>query len=159
MTTVLDDINDAVKDYPTNYLTIEIIDVNWPGVAINDGEEVEFRFQVTNRGPLTMTDLSFKVEGRNGTEIKVSGAAAQWEDWHETRPGWFPDLNAHAGTTPVTWTGDPFLFRATNAFTTPRELVRVSVAGWQTTWDHMLTNHTEADPDLRGSYSSAVAVQ
>lgn len=158
MTTVLDDINDAITKYPSTYLTIEIIDVDWPGVEINDEEEIDFRFQVTNGGPLPMTDLSFKVEGVNGTLVKGNGAAAQYSSSWETSPGWFPDLPAHQPNTPVTWTTAPFKFKPTRVATTSHELVRVSVAGWQTSWDHQLNAHTRADTDAKGSYSSAVDV-
>ncbi|WP_315094684.1 hypothetical protein [uncultured Cellulomonas sp.] len=157
--TVLDDITTALKDYPSTYVTIEIIDVNWPGAVISDEDEVEFRFQVTNSGPLEMTDLSFKIEGLHGTLVKGNGAAAQYVASWETNAGWFPDLPAHQPNNPVTWSTLPFMFRPTRPTTTSKELVRVSVAGWQTSWDHPLTNHSEADPDAKGSYSSTVAVQ
>jgi hypothetical protein len=156
--TVLDDVYADIKKYPSTYVTIEIIDVDWDGVAINDEEDVEFRFQAANGGMLRMTDLSFKVEGINGTLVKGNGAGNQYVSSFTTSPGWFPDLPAHQADDPVTWATLPFTFKPTRVSSTSRELLRVSVAGWSSSWDHVFDNHTEADPDAKASYSSAVAV-
>ena len=119
---------------------------------------MDFQFQAVNSGPLDMTDLSFKVEGLNGTLVKSNGAAAQYASSFVTSPGWFPDLPAHHENSPVTWPTLPFSFKPTRVSSTSRELVRVSVAGWASSWDHPFDNHTEADEDAKGSYSSTVAV-
>lgn len=156
--TALDDVYEDIKNYPSTYVTIEFIDVDWDGAAINDEEEVEFRFQASNRGMLGMTDVQFKVEGLNGTLVKGNGAAAQYVGSLTTSVGFFPNLNAHQGDTPVTWSSGPIFFKPTRVATTATDLVRVSVAGWSSSWDHVFDNHTEADPDAKAVYRSTVAV-
>ena len=157
--TALDDVYNDIKNYPGTYVTIDIIDVNWPGPTINAQDQVEFRFQATNTGMLDMTDVQFLIEGLNGTQIKGNGAAAVYADSLTTNAGFFDDLPAHHPNDPVTWATSPFFFKPTNAFPkVAHDLVRVSVAGWSSSWDHVFDNHTEADPDAKGSYSSTVAV-
>ncbi len=79
--TALDDVYEDIKNYPSTYVTIEIYDVDWDGVALNDEEDVEIRFRASNRGMLTMTDVTFTVEGstarssRGGTAPRRSTRA------------------------------------------------------------------------------------
>jgi hypothetical protein len=157
--TALDDVYNDIKNYPSTYVTIDIIDVNWPGPAINDDDEVEFRFQATNTGMLNMADVQFLVEGLNGTLVKGNGAAATYVDSLTTSAGFFDDLPAHHPDEPVTWATGPIFFKPTRAFpNVAHDLVRVSVAGWSSSWDHVFDNHTEADPNAQDTYSSTVEV-
>ncbi len=154
--TALDDVYEDIKNYPSTYVTIEITDVDWDGVAINDEEDVAFRFQAANRGMLTMTDVTFLVEGLNGTLVKGNGAAAQYASSLTTSVGFFPSLNAHQADSPVTWSSGPIWFKPTRVSSTATDLVRVSIAGWSSSWDHVFNNHTEADPDANDVYRHTV---
>lgn len=161
-TTVLDEITQALIDYPSSYVTITIRDVDYPGIAINSGEDVEFKFDIRNSGPMDVTDLQLLVEGLNGTLVKGNGAAAQYASSFTTGASWFPDLPAHRDEdeAPVLFpNGTGFWFRPTRVATTSRELVRVSVANWSGSWDHYFSNHTGSDPDANATYSNTVAVQ
>lgn len=158
MTDLLEQISDELTVYPSTYLTIEIIDVDWPGVEINDEEEVEFRFQVSNSGPLIVRNPSFKVEGLNGTLVRGNGAAAAYLSSFDTTAGFFPDVPAHQPNNPVTWTSGPFRFKPTRSSSISRELVRVSMGEWDSDWDHPMVSHTRPDANANASYSSAVDV-
>ncbi len=76
-----------------------------------------------------------------------------------TSPGFFPTLPpAHHEDDLVTWATGPLFFKPTRVATTATDLVRVSVAGWSSSWDHVFDNHTEADPNANAVYSHTVAV-
>ena len=74
--TIITDLVQAIETYPHESLVLEIIAVDPPGDAVNTGEDVRFRIQAANSGPLDVNDLTVLVEGLNGTEVKKNGAAA-----------------------------------------------------------------------------------
>jgi len=65
----------AMDDYPEEFVTLEIVQVEFPGSFINQGEEGNFMVQLTNNGALDMTDVTLKVQGLSGTLVKTGGAA------------------------------------------------------------------------------------
>ena len=155
--TIITDLVQAIETYPQESLVLQIIAVDPPGDAINTDEDVRFRIQAANSGPLDINDLTVLVEGLNGTEVKNNGAAAVFASSFTTVVGQFPRVPAHQGNAPVQNTGSDFHFEAPN---NPKpegtQLVRVSVAGWQTNLDHAFTNHSQADPTASVTYSSVV---
>ncbi len=153
----LEDLTDAIEQYPHEYLTIEIVNVSYPGRTINRQDDVSWYFQVSNRGPLVARELSFLIEGLNGTEVKGSGAVAQWVSSWTTSTPWFPDVPAHSGDTPVLMPGNAFHFKPTQASQSPTELVRISVAGWNTDFAHPFVSHSRADAQAAAVFSSQVA--
>lgn len=156
---LLDDIADAVEAYPHEYLEIEIVEVDWPGAVIDAGEDVKFRFQVSNSGPLDVNGLTVLVEGLNDTEIKANGAAAQWEDSVTTSPAYFGDVPAHSasGAGPVLSPGIEWHFKPTRSFSQVKDLVKVSVAGWETTLNHITSGHSRGDAQAQDTYSAIVS--
>ena len=131
--------------------------VAFTGTAINVNEDVSFNVQVTNTGPLDVNDLSLRFEGLNDTEVKASGAAAQWVPEFTDAAGLFPKVPAHSGDTPVKNTTSPNHFRATKKAANVADLVKVSVAGWNTDLAHLEVSHTRADVVAAGVYSHKVA--
>jgi hypothetical protein len=156
---LLDDIADAVEAYPHEYLEIEIVEVDWPGNVIDAGEDVTFRFQVSNSGPLDVNEVTLLVEGLNDTEIKANGAAAQWVDTYTTTAPYFGNVPAHSanGAGPVLSPGNKWHFRPTRSFSQVKDLVKVSVAGWETTLNHITSGHSRADALAQDTYSSIVS--
>jgi hypothetical protein len=156
---LLDDIADAVVAYPHDYLEIEIVEVDWPGNVINAGEDVTFRFQVSNSGPLDVNELTLLVEGLNGTEVKANGAAAQWVDSVTTSPSYFGNVPAHSanGAGPVVSPGNKWHFKPTRSSSQVKDLVRVSVAGWETSLNHITSGHSREDALAQDTYSSTVS--
>jgi hypothetical protein len=153
---VLDDIKNAVLAYPHDELTIEIIEVAWPGVGIDDEDDCTFRFQVANGGTLNVKNLDLHVQGLNGTQVKANGAAAQWVTSFTTGDSYFGDVPAHQPDNPIVSAGNKFHFKPTRSSTTITDLVRVSVWNWHSDFDHIFDGHTDADGAASAVYSSAV---
>lgn len=155
---VLDDLTTEVSDYPHTYLDIEIIEVEpASGARINDDEIVEFRFQVTNRGALPVNQLSLLIEGLNGTEVSQgNGAASPFGPSYTVDGGYFGDVPAHRPNDPKVSPGSPFRFRPNQTLPAGSELIRISVAGWDTTLDHILNSHSRADAAASSTYSDRV---
>lgn len=155
----LNDINQAVQAYPHEFVEIEIHDVDYPGTGIDVGEDVEFRFRVSNSGLLHVDDLELLVEGLNGTDVKGNGAAAQYATSFTTSAGWFPRVPAHSKEDgPVEFPNTRgFFFKPSRSSTTVTDLVRVSVHNWTSSFDHLFAGHTDADTQANDTYSSTVS--
>lgn len=158
MTTVLTDLMTEVNDYPHTFLDIEIVEVDpASGTRINAGEIVQFRFQVTNRGPLPVRQLSLLIEGVNGTLVSQGNGAGSGLGPSYVVPGdYFGDVPAHQPNNPTLSSGSPYWFQPTRTLPAGSELVRISVAGWDTTLDHILNSHSRADEEAAGTYSDRV---
>jgi hypothetical protein len=155
--TIITDFVQAIEAYPHESLTLEIVAVDPPGDAVNTGEDVLFRIQAANSGPLDVNELIVLVEGLNGTEVKNNGALSQFANSFTTSVGQFPRVPAHQGNAPVLSTGSPFHFEApNNPKPADTQLVRVSVAGWLTDLNHAFANHSQADAAANATYSSEV---
>jgi hypothetical protein len=156
---LLDDISNAVKTYPREYLIVEIVQVEPPGGLIHEDEDVPFRIQVANDGPLDANQVSLLVEGLNGTKVKSNGAAAQYGDSFTISGSYFGDVPAHSNGPndpgPVVSKGNPFMFKQ-GSDAPARDLVRVSVKGWSSSFDHMFNNHTQADTEAQDVYNAQV---
>jgi hypothetical protein len=156
---VLDDISAAVTTYPREYLVVEIVQVDPPGDVINEDEEVSFRIQVANNGPLDANQISLLVEGLNGTLVKSNGPNAAFGDEFTISGAFFGNVPAHSNGPgdpgPVVTTGNPFKFKQ-GADAPAKDLVRVSVKGWSSGFDHIFNNHTQADPEANDVYNAQV---
>jgi hypothetical protein len=153
--TVLADLVDAIETYPTDYLTIEIYDVQAPGGGINALDDVTFKVHVHNSGPLEVTDLTILVEARPGAQgVKLHGGAA-----------FNPSLTSAPFTVPAhmaadTWVDVPeghYHFQAGPQSDGSVELVRVSIDEWNTNFNHPLNAHSDPVPSDNFVYSHHVA--
>jgi hypothetical protein len=157
---LLSDITTEIENYPRDYLDIEIFEVEWPGDVIDVDEQVTFRVKVSNSGPLHVDNLELLVEGLDDrAEVKSNNAQAQWVSSFTTNAGWFPRVPAHSATDPgpVEMTGGDFSFRARKPAARPQDLIKVSVYGWSSSFDHMFGGHTRADAEADDVYRSTVS--
>jgi hypothetical protein len=51
-------------------------EINFPAEALNATETATFRVQVSNTGPLELTNLTLRIKGLNGASVANNGAAA-----------------------------------------------------------------------------------
>lgn len=149
-----DDMTDAVITYPRDYLTIEIIDVDIPGQTLNAGDEATFRIQVTNSGPLLVTDLNCKVKGMNGALVRNSGAAAVFADSFVTTT--FDQIDGHRPNDPVELPGGRLSFRAPSRAQARDTLVRVTLNDWNVDLTHPLLGHSDPDTSEHATYVDEV---
>jgi hypothetical protein len=152
--TFFDDYAAAIRAYPEAEVTIELIDVEVPGAALNTNEVGAFRIQVTNQGPLIMDDVTLKVRGLAGTEVKQNGAAATFADEFTTVLGQVPRIEAGGGVEVTT--GGQFRFEAPGSPRNLQDLVEVTLHGWNASEDNLLASNSRGSDAVRAAYSDRV---
>ena len=154
----LEEYVNAIETYPREYLRLEFTELDPPGDVLNVNEEVNFRLQVSNSGPLHIDNLRILVTARNGTEVKSGSAAAQYGTTALSNP--ISRVDAHSGDTPVSTPGSPMQFKAGPvAHTSVRELLVATVEEWEPEWEHPLTAHSDRDPLAKATFSSDVSAE
>ncbi|MDH3293038.1 MAG: hypothetical protein OER95_01800 [Acidimicrobiia bacterium] len=153
---ILEELKKAYEDYPHVYLELSLVDVDFDGTRINVNEDVDFRIQAINRGPLDMNELSLKVTGLNGTLVKEPSAIAPWTTEFEIDGEFFGNALGHNGNNPAVSPGGKYKFRPTSASSLVRDLVRIEVIGWNSDSSHLENGHTRADPDANVVYRAEV---
>lgn len=148
-----DDMTAAVETYPETYVDLEIVEVDTPGNALNEGERATFRVKVTNRGPLVLTGVTLQVSGMHGATVKNNGAAAPFVSSFIT--GELPTIDAHGGSQLTT--GSPLTFQAPAGAQALQTLVKATLEAWDVNLDHILNGHSDPHRDApKGTYSDAV---
>jgi hypothetical protein len=105
---------------------------------------------------LDINQLSLLVEGLHGTEVKSNGAAAQWGSSFTLDGSYFGDIAARNPDVSVEKYN--FHFRPTSSSpTVATDLVKVSVAGWNTDFAHMQTACSTGAPNANAVCSSTVS--
>ena len=152
--TVLDDIADAVANYLSAYVDVSFVDVSADAcTSINTLEEVDFKLQIFNRGPLTMKDVKLRIVAKSGAKVKGAGAADVFDGeafantivtvgGHENKTTENLHLKAPAGTKPA-----------------GTELVEAYVDGWDALWTYTLNKSSGASDEPLGVYEAEVHPQ
>ncbi len=151
-----DDFIAAVEAYPQEYLTIEIVDVDYPGGGLNAGERATFEIQITNSGPLHVTDVTFKVTGLHGAQVIDNFTGAVAEDHFTTRNA-LESVPAHHPNTPVKSTNSVhFGLVAPGSQQPERTLVKVTLEDWNCNLLHALEDHSDPDVSVKADWSAEV---
>src|SRR6478735_2662363 len=136
--TVLDDLVDAVQNYPHTHLTVDIFSIGTVngGDQINEGDEVAFHVRVNNSGPLDVLDLVLTIEaGPGATGLKAHGGTSFGTDPIDTDP--IAKVPAHQAVGDWTELTTDYHFLAGAASKGAVELVTVSVGTWDAGTDHI----------------------
>ncbi len=157
--TILTDFTNAIESYPHEFLTLSIVEVDPPGSTVNALDDVQFRIQVANSGPLNVLQLNILVEGLNGTLVKSNGAAAQWVSSFTVSGNFFGDVPAHSAATPVVSGGNKFHFKPSTSSSVSRDLLRITADEWNADLVHPLVSHSRADALANDVYSAVVSPQ
>jgi hypothetical protein len=155
--TVLDDLVDAVQNYPHTNLTIDIFSIGTVngGDQINEGDEVAFHVRVNNSGPLDVLDLVLTIEaGPGATGVKVHDGKSFSTDPINTDP--ITKVPGHQAAGDWTELSTDYHFLAGPATKSAVELVTVSVGTWDAGTDHIFVGHSRADSQAKDSYSHKV---
>ena len=153
------DFRDAMHDYPEQFVVLEIVEVDFPGNALNTGDEGSFRVQLTNNGLLDMTDVSLKVRALTGTLVKTGGAA-DFDYREELTIGMDGETIVGQGGVSLTQ-GSKLRFKAP-AGTKPAgtQLFKATIAGWNGSLVRLLNGHShEEEVAPTGTYSNQVVAQ
>lgn len=155
--TVLADLVDAIETYPTNYLTLEIYEVDPPGsgTGINEQEDVTFKVHVHNSGPLNVDGLTLLIEAMPGAEgVKLHGSTV-FKSNLTTLP--IKQVPAHMAAD--TWTEtveSHYHFKAGPHTPSVVDLIRVSISEWDADLDHPLKAHSDPVPSDNDVFSAKV---
>ncbi len=139
------DFRAAMHDYPEQFVTLTIVDIEIPGNVLNTREEGKFMVRLTNNGLLDMTDVTLKVRGLAGTLVKTGGAADI-----EFRPDLTIDMASDTilGQGGVSLTkGSKLQFKAP-AGTKPEgtALFEATLEAWNGSLVRILNNHSHPEP-------------
>lgn len=155
--TFFQELTQAVESYPEDHLELEIIDVSFPDNTVNANEEGSFKVSVTNRGPLILKDVSVKVRGLNGTQVKTGGAAdTTWRSEFVTGTQQLEQVNAHNGNNPQVVEGSPMQFKAPSSAQPRTDLIAVTIEEWDASLDHALKAHSDPTDTPSGTFSARV---
>lgn len=151
-----DDMQAALEAYPLTDVQLEIVDVTFPGSALNTGEVGTFRVKVTNTGPLNLTGVTVRVTGQNGAKVANNGAAAPFVSDFITQE--LPTIGGHGGS--QLSVGSPLKFLAPNGAQASKTLVKATLEAWDANLDHILLSHSDPMSDgPKGTYAAAVVAQ
>ena len=141
----LNDFRAAMHDYPEQFVTLEIVEVDFGGNVINTREEGPFRVQVTNTGLLDMIDVTLKVRGLSGTLVKTGGAA-DFDFRDELTISMNSDTIPGQGGVSLT-TGSKMQFKAP-AGPKPEgtALLKATIEEWNASLARLLNTHTHDEP-------------
>lgn len=148
-----DDMTTALATYPETDVTIEIIDVTFPGSALNTGEIGTFHVKVTNNGPLNLDGVTLRIKGLNGALVKDAGALAQFVPEFVT--GELDRITGHGGSQTTVGT---FSFKAPGAAQASRNLIKASLEQWDANLDHILLAHSDPIETVKGTFAAEVVV-
>ena len=141
-----EDYTAAVEAYPTDYVTLEIVNVTAPGTALNVGEpRVVRRAREERRTAADGRPRGVRVKGLNGALVKDTGAAAPFVTEFISAAGQFPLIDAHDTVNAGELTGK-FELLAPAAAQSERDLVEVSVEDWTAGSSRTCTSRTPAPP-------------
>ncbi|MBC7995966.1 MAG: hypothetical protein H7Z15_22285 [Rhizobacter sp.] len=151
-----DDMTAALAAYPLTDVQLEIVDVTFPGTALNTGETGSFRVKVTNTGPLNLTGVTVRVSGQNGATVANNSVIAPFVSDFITQE--LPTISAHGGS--QLSVGSPLKFKAPTGAQASKTLVKATLEAWDANFDHILLGHSDPLRDgPKGTYAAQVVAQ
>jgi hypothetical protein len=166
-----DDMTAAVASYPVDDVLIQIVEFTFPDDVLNVGELATFKVKVTNTGPLNLTNVTVRVKGQHGAQLKNPGiildgntiprpaarAAAQAivvsQFVDELVSKELPTIGGHGGTA----TSEVFTLKAPDLPQASQTLVKATLEQWDGDLAHSLIGHSDPLPDApKGTFSTAV---
>jgi hypothetical protein len=151
--TILDQIAGAVAAYPATDVRLDIIDVTFPGDALNTNEQGGFVVKVTNNGPLTMKDVLVKVVAKNGAQVKNGSALAVFDSEAISAN----IIETIAGSGGSDDTDARFVFKApAGTKSEGTVLLEATVHSWNATWDYTLNRESGASDSPVATFASSV---
>ena len=145
---VFDQMVTDLEAYPETSVVLEIVDVSLDGDVLNEDEIAFFKVRVTNNGPLDLTDVTLKVDGRNGATVRPGLGADFVSDFTSSA---LPTIRGHGGTQELSLPA----FQAPSAQPS-KTLVNVTLAAWNAKLDHILIGHSDPVDVPKGIFAAEV---
>jgi hypothetical protein len=147
---IFDEMVTEVEAYPETHVVLEIVDVSFTEDVLNQGEVGDFKVRVTNNGALDLTDVTLKVEGRNGATVRDGLAADFAPDFIS---GELPTIDAHGGFQETTFAS----FLAPDREQESKTLVKATLQRWNANTNHIFTDHSDPHPNVpKGTFAAEV---
>jgi hypothetical protein len=148
---VIDDLTTAVETYPKSNVQIQIEDVEFPGDVLNVDEEGSFKVRVTNNGPLNLTDVTVKLKGLNGAQVRVGPPIIGYADESEA------NINDVAGDGGSVLSATLFFKAPGKPSQSAEDLFKVTLHDWNANLDRILNDHTDPVGAVNDVYTAEVA--
>jgi hypothetical protein len=146
---------DEIEHYPAGNVKLEIVDVEIPGTALNEGERGFFRVRVTNNGSLDLTNVTLRIHGQNGTLVKSIGATSPLvEDF--ISPVLATVSSGSSEVSPGTTGGFKFEFQAPGEAQGSSTLIKATLENWDASLDHILKDRSNGGPTPRAVFAAEV---
>jgi hypothetical protein len=147
-----DDMAAAVEAYPVTDVELEIVEVNFPGSALNAGKQGAFRVKVTNRGPLNLTGVTLRIHGQNGATVANNNIPAPFVSEFVTQE--LPTISAQGGEQLTV--GSPLKFRAPGGTQDAKTLVKATLEAWDVNLNRILNGHSRPIDLPKGTFAAEV---
>ena len=142
----------AVETYPETNVQLEIVEVTFPDDALNVEEVGSFKVQVTNTGPLNLTNVTLRIKGLNGATVANNNIVAPFVSEFVT--GAIPRVAAHGGAqlTPRS----PLKFKAPSSEQESQNLIKATLEDHDSDMDHILNGHSDPLDTVRATFAAEV---
>ena len=150
-----DDMTDALAIYPETSVKLEIVEVDFVDEALNTLETATFRVQVSNSGPLELTNVTLRIKGLNGATVANNGAAAPFVSEFVTQE--LPTIAGHEGVEKTV--GSPLKLKAPSPAQPSRNLVSATLEGWNANLNHILNSHSDPLATVKTTFATEVVAK
>jgi hypothetical protein len=155
-----DDMMVALEAYPETYVTLEILGVDDVGDVLDVEDEGTFEVKLTNNGPLNLTGVTVRIDGKNGAKVKDNNILAEFKSdfvWNNQGRE-LPTINGDGGELVVPMSVGPFGFKApAEPSQDEKVLVKATLQAWDGDLSRIMINHSNPHRDVpAGTYSAKV---
>ena len=159
-TSILTELNTAIATYPETNVQLELVEVELDDneQTLNVSEGGRYRVQITNNGDMNLADVTLKIKGLNGAQVKT-GSAADFEYRDELISAPIEKVNGDGGSELVPpWGQSKYVFKAPSSDSDGEvlNLFKVTLEGWNLTWDRVLNAHTDPLATVNVTYANEV---
>lgn len=157
--TILEQLDNDIRAYPETNVQLEIVEVEFPDSALNEGEVGTFRVRVTNTGLLNLTDVSLRIKGVNGATVADNGLASPFVEEFVTQE--IPKVAADGGSELTIST--PLRFKAPNLRFNEQPgvqtLVEATLKAWDADLNRSFNDHTRPLDTVSATFAAQVHPQ
>ena len=139
---IIEELKNALDRYETDNCKTEIVSFSIinGGNVLNEHEQFRFKVKVTNQSHLDMKNVKVQAVGTPYADVVSS-------------PSQTVNIDAHQQFTTNYFTGKA---KGVTPGGKPADIVKARIVSWDASFDHILKDHTSADPTYEGRLNKAV---